>query len=498
MNLYRPCNKYSIICLISFLLIFLGIFLISSWSFLYDQITRSSMTLTPTSMAFDIWKKNPVPMKIDFYFYNWTNPQDIHNVTVKPKFVELGPYRFIETKEKSNITWNANNNTVTFNHVKKWYFDPENSPRSLFDEITTLNPTTVSASYAARDWSYFVKKGLSVALKSMASKIHITKTVGELLFEGYEDPLLNMARNMPFLAGSSMPPMDKFGWFYGRNGSETYEGTFNMDTGVDGSLGRLYRWKGMNHTDFYKDECSDVGGSAGEFFPPNMNKETIIKFFSADLCRTMELEFQKEMELHNMAAYKFSAGDRFLDNGTKFAANKCYCMGDCMPSGAVNVSACRYGSPAFVSLPHFHKADSYYQDCIEGVTSEDSKHDFYMVFEPTTGIPLEVAARLQLNLLIHPINSIEMFETVPKVYFPVMWFEQVVKMPDSMALQIRLLLNFQVICCSAGITLIFAGLLVQFCFCYKLCSAKFCKKKCKNEDIVIKERVPLTDGNYRL
>lgn len=49
----------------------------------------------------------------------------------------------------------------------------------------------------------------------MNQKVHIVKSVGELLFEGYEDKLMNIARSMPFLADSNMPEMDKFGWFYG-------------------------------------------------------------------------------------------------------------------------------------------------------------------------------------------------------------------------------------------------------------------------------------------
>lgn len=69
-----------------------------------------------------------------------------------------------------------------------------------------------SAAYSARNWNYLVRKGLSLALSGMAP--HITKTAGEMLFEGYTDPLISMAKSMPFLAEGSLPPWDKFGWFY--------------------------------------------------------------------------------------------------------------------------------------------------------------------------------------------------------------------------------------------------------------------------------------------
>lgn len=44
-----------------------------------------------------------------------------------------------------------------------------------------------------------------------------------------------------------------------------------------------------------------------------------------------------------------------------------------------------------------------------------------VIFLQTLGIPLDVAARLQLNLLVRPSESINLYKDVPEVYFPVMW-----------------------------------------------------------------------------
>lgn len=65
-----------------------------------------------------------------------------------------------------------------------------------------------------RNWNYVVKKGFSLTLSTLISNTSVTKSVGELLFDGYEDNLLNMARNMPFLANTGIPDYDKFAWFY--------------------------------------------------------------------------------------------------------------------------------------------------------------------------------------------------------------------------------------------------------------------------------------------
>ena len=34
---------------------------------------------------------------------------------------------------------------------------------------------------------------------------------------------------------------------------------------------------------------------------------------------------------------------------------------------------------------------------------------------------MDVAARLQLNLLVRPSPEISLYEDVPEVYFPIMW-----------------------------------------------------------------------------
>lgn len=44
-------------------------------------------------------------------------------------------------------------------------------------------------------------------------QIHVTKPARELLFEGYEDDMVSLAKQLPFLAGEEVP-FDRVGWFY--------------------------------------------------------------------------------------------------------------------------------------------------------------------------------------------------------------------------------------------------------------------------------------------
>ncbi|XP_046382371.1 protein peste-like isoform X2 [Ischnura elegans] len=339
-----------------------------AWPHLFRYILHSQLQLSESSKSFEIWRDTPVPMSLTVYFFNWTNPNKLRT-NEKPAFSEMGPYTFREFHEKVNLSFHEND-TVTFQQVRTWKFDPSCSNGSLDDLVTTIN----------------------------------------------------------------VPPL--------RNGSSVYDGIFNMDTGHDdiNKLGRLREWNYSNRTDFYEDQCGDIVGSAGELWPPGRTKDSI-SMFSSDLCRSIELPFASELELMGVPAYRFEGGPNLVDNGSLDAHNGCYCGGQCLPVGVVNASSCRYGSPAFVSFPHFLHADPYYASLIQGMSPDPKRHSFYITVEPKTGIPMDVAARLQINILMQPIKHVSMYEGVPMAFFPMIWFEQTATMTDEMASSLRLLLG---------------------------------------------------------
>jgi hypothetical protein len=58
-----------------------------------------------------------------------------------------------------------------------------------------------------------MKGSLSLAISSTKQTLAVTHTVGDMLFDGYSDPLLDFAKKLPTFAGVDIP-YDKFGWFY--------------------------------------------------------------------------------------------------------------------------------------------------------------------------------------------------------------------------------------------------------------------------------------------
>lgn len=239
---------------------------------------------------------------------------------------------------------------------------------------------------------------------ALHTKVHITKTAREFLFDGYSDPLLNLASIVPKSVVPVQIPFDKFAWFYARNNSASYDGVFNMFTGVKdiSVFGEMANWNYGNHTKDYEGPCGMINGSAGEFFPPFLGKNNI-SLFVTDVCRTLVLNYKEESEFKGVPAYRYWGDRTMFDNATTRPDNWCFCpTGDCPPNGAIDISPCKYGAPAFISFPHFYHGDPSYLEAVEGMEPDGRIHELYIDLEPRSGIPLKVSAALQINILLQP------------------------------------------------------------------------------------------------
>lgn len=129
-------------------------------------------------------------------------------------------------------------------------------------------------------------------MEYMNVQLTATKTVRELLFDGYSDKFLDMVHKIPFI---NKPPFKKFGWFVDRNESWVYDGHFEMRSGQAdiSKMGSLTQWNYVNKTKYYHGECSKISGSSGELWPMDMNATGDISFFVTDLCRPLTLSYQQ-------------------------------------------------------------------------------------------------------------------------------------------------------------------------------------------------------------
>lgn len=451
-----------------FLLISLiGILLAIIWPPIFEKLIANELTLTESSKTYKAWENTTLPLYLDFYMFNWTNPEEsLANPNVKPILVEMGPYVFREEHQKLNVTWNPNNNTVSYWQRRTWYFEPELSHGSLDDVITSVNVVAVTIATMADNidvkFADMIKKIINLFLKSTEKKLYIRKTVRELLFEGYEDDVLELMKKLDKLL--PMPVESRFGWFYPRNTSDTYDGVANIHTGVGdlNVLGMMGAWNYMNETKFYNGECGKVQGSAGDLFPPSIAKREAFTIYATDICSGINLKStHTDSLIHDLPGTQFVADRDVFDNGSKYPENECYCAHkQCSdPSGIRDLSPCKKGAPAYLSFPHFYLGDPVYSNAIDGLSPNKSQHEFAMVIEKNTGIPLQVNARLQINILLRKIKNLDITSGLTHLVMPALWFHQHLTIPKEMADELRPLCDIPIYAYTIALSLLLGGIL---------------------------------------
>ncbi|GFG38362.1 hypothetical protein Cfor_05707 [Coptotermes formosanus] len=80
----------------------------------------------------------------------------------------------------------------------------------------------------------------------------------------------------------------------------------------------------------------------------------------------------------------------------------------------------------------------------------------FFILLQNTGIPLDVAARLQINMLLQENSRFTMYNYVPTVFFPMLWFEERATVSPEIAADLRLLLMLPImgLYCSLGLVLL--------------------------------------------
>eukprot|EP00092_Neocalanus_flemingeri_P040156 GFUD01043741.1.p1 GENE.GFUD01043741.1~~GFUD01043741.1.p1 ORF type:complete len:545 (+),score=122.04 GFUD01043741.1:220-1854(+) len=457
-------TKEKLLLLLSASSLLFGTTMLTYRQTIYNNILNSQLVIEEGTAAYNAWVKTPIPVYTKFYFFDMINPDAFHNHE-KPILEERGPYTFREDEMKVNLTW-QDNGTISYRRMKFWYFEREMSVGPLTDEVTTINVPAVGAAEFVRG-DLFMEWGISDMLSTMEAKIFIKKTIGELLFDGYEDLIMDMSKSLKVQdeeedfydfeedsEDESIAPIEKFGWFYQRNGTSWSDGDLSMHTGAEemSLLGNIASWNNRNRTEAFPGDCGTVRGSSDGLFPPGLaSSKDSITIFSTDLCRPLHFTRSGMQEVHGIEVEKFVLAATNFANSSVCPENDCY--NNNIPSGVQNLTQCKEKSPVFVSRPHFHLADPFYKEQFQyGIESKEGEHDSTFWIEPKTSIPVKVEMRLQLNIFLRKVEGIDyLFKKIPEVMFPVLWFDSVATMPENMAGPINLLVMLPTIMQACGI-----------------------------------------------
>ena len=247
-----------------------------------------------------------------------------------------------------------------------------------------------------------------------------------------------------------------------------------MRTGQDDidALGEIVSWNHANTTQAYDGDCSKVQGSAEGLLPPGMTDTShSISIYSTDLCRPLHFTKTGKDTIHGVPVNTFELDPANFANTTN---NHCY--NNNLPSGVQNVTQCKMKSPVFVSRPHFYQADpSYLRQFQTGLQPSADKHNSVLWVEPASSIPGKINMRLQLNILLKPVEGINLFRDVQEVMFPVLWFESLAELPEGSLDSLDILLMLPTIIeASSSIFIVIVTLIIVFIINYqnKMCGTK--------------------------
>lgn len=97
------------------------------------------------------------------------------------------------------------------------------------------------------------------------------------------------------------------------------------------------------------DDCKKIKGTDGSIFAPFVTTDRKLDMFSADLCRSLRLVYEKESFVHDIPSYKFIVDPMMLEDPIFNRDNMCYCtqpgtrFDNCPKLGAYQINACRKG-----------------------------------------------------------------------------------------------------------------------------------------------------------
>ncbi|KAJ0013015.1 hypothetical protein NQD34_017349 [Periophthalmus magnuspinnatus] len=433
----RSCAIYAVGVICSTLLI-VGIGLVVAQVFrtvMHNRL-KKEIVLVEGSRVFESWKRPPPPVYMEFFFFNITNVEAVLT-GAKPQVTQVGPYTYREYRYKDNVSMVENGTKVSAYNTKSFVFLRDKSVGDpTEDNITTVNIPAWAVMNKLKG-NFWKASMVSVWMNSIGAGFFTTRSVNELLW-GYEDPLLARLSVIS-------PDVDKiFGLMVNKNG--TNDGEFVFHTGEENYLdyGRVVTWKGQSALTFWTTNQSNIiNGSDGSAFHPLIDKNERIYIFTPDLCRTIYMEFEKDVEVRGIPAYRFTPPRSVLASKEENPDNEGFCVSpqECLGTGLLKVSPCRKGAPVVASFPHFYLADEKYVAAVEGLSPERVHHQTFLDLNPTTGVIVRANKRAQVNILIGRVGGFPKTRVFTnETIMPVMFLNESVEIDEASAGRVHKLL----------------------------------------------------------
>ncbi|XP_063431103.1 lysosome membrane protein 2-like isoform X2 [Mytilus trossulus] len=407
-----------------------------------EQKLKKMMPLVKGTKTYNYWINPPIPIDFQLYFFHVVNPEEIVQHGAKPVLEEKGPYtyRLIDTKE--NLTHHKNF-TVSYNERNVYVFQRHLSVGDENDTFTSLNLPLITATTLVTYEYAFIREMAKLFFDiSQDADLFVKHSVKDLLW-GYTDPLLATVKQL--LQVFNIPFNDRFGFFYQLNNS--IANNYTVYTGED-------------------------------------NLDKISQFTQWDGKRSYMISFEKKGEFKGVRYSRFIMKDDVFASIKTSPENAGFCTprNKCLPSGLINNTECRKGTPVIISQPHFLGADQSVIDSFDGIRPNKDLHETYIDLVPLIGNLVRTQRTIQINMYVEKSMYISQTKNINYFYFPVMYIKEKASLTDSLAAQFRdeiqnpLLIVFYAKYCCIGVGIVLLLLVAGYCIRIKIKAFKHEKK----------------------
>ena len=156
--------------------------------------------------------------------------------------------------------------------------------------------------YQMRYGGRLIQLALNSMLDILRQDVFNSTTVKELIW-GYHHTLIKLGNDV--LPEEKKLPFDQFGFFVNKNGSlsEEWETKTGMDDVKD--VAKVVSYGGQRSLDFWSSaQCNSIRGTDGSLFHPGVEVNETLHIFNRDLCQSLPLVYQEEVEHHGMTTYR--------------------------------------------------------------------------------------------------------------------------------------------------------------------------------------------------
>ncbi|CAG9782028.1 unnamed protein product [Diatraea saccharalis] len=397
----------------------------------------------------------PFPLDFKVRIFNITNAAEVMEGAA-PVLTELGPYvyklystRQIEEREEDKLRYRK---------LDHFEFDTDASfPYTENDIVHVANVPYHGVLQVAESRFPAVMTILNEALPEIFgeySKPIVPVRVGDLLIDGIpicKNPgflgtiacitirqISNNIQNMAPQPDSSI----SFSFLGYRNGIPG--GAMNIYRGVNNpeDLGRISLFEDNPQLLYWTEPdsiCNMINGTDSGLFNPFIDITKPLYALNGDICRSVELRYQHDVEYQNVPGVRFAVNDWFLND-----ADGCFCLNvttginrenGCLLQGAMELFSC-VGAYMVLSYPHFLFADFRYRNGVVGMDPIIDNHRIFVDLEPNTGTIIRGAKRAQFNIFMRPVTNIHVTEKLTTTLTPVLWVEEAMSLPEVYTAQL--------------------------------------------------------------